>query len=146
VLIFNFDEWGGFYDHIKPAAAPIPAADAAAGNQDGLRGFRVPCLMVSPYAKRSHVATRTYDHTSILAMIERRWGLEPLTVRDAAANDLAAELTVKADRRAPDYTVPRGPFGGPCTVQPPGGAESPEEEWGGLRDLALKSGYTLPAV
>jgi phospholipase C len=146
VLIFNFDEWGGFYDHVKPPAAPIPPADVVAGNQDGLRGFRVPCLMVSPYARRAHVATRTYDHTSILAMVERRWGLKPLTVRDATANDLGAELSAKADGRAPDYAVPQGPFGGPCAVAPPAGAESPEEEWGGLRELALQSGYTLPAV
>ena len=44
VLLFNFDEWGGFYDHVPPPTAPIPAADAAAGNQDGRLGFRVPCL------------------------------------------------------------------------------------------------------
>jgi phospholipase C len=143
VLIFNFDEWGGFFDHVRPPAAPIPPSDAAAGNQDGLRGFRVPLLMVSPYARRAHVATRTYDHTSILAMIERRWSLPPLTVRDATANDLGAELRAQADPRAPAYDVPRGPFGGPCAVPPPPGAESPEEEWGPLRELALASGFTL---
>jgi phospholipase C len=143
VLIFNFDVWGGFFDHVAPPAAPIPPADKGAGNQDGLRGFRVPCLMVSPYARRGHVGTRTYDHTSILRMIERRWGLAPLTVRDATANDLGAELGTKADPRAPAYDVPGGPFGGPCAVAPLPGAESPAQEWGPLRELALASGFRL---
>ena len=57
VLIINFDEWGGFYDHVAPPPRADPAADAAAGNQDGLRGFRVPCLIVSPLARRGHIAT-----------------------------------------------------------------------------------------
>ena len=47
LLIINYDEWGGFYDHVRPPAAAIPPADRAAGAQDGLRGFRVPCLLVS---------------------------------------------------------------------------------------------------
>jgi phospholipase C len=143
VLIFNFDEWGGFYDHVAPTAAPIPAADAAAGNRDGLRGFRVPCLMVSPVARRNYVSSRVYDHTSILKMIEQRWGLPPLTVRDRTANDLGAELTTRPDPRAPAYSVPAGPFGGPCAVPTPLGAESPEAEWGPLRDAARRAGWPV---
>ena len=42
LLVINHDEWGGFFDHVAPTAAPIPDADALAGNEDGLRGFRVP--------------------------------------------------------------------------------------------------------
>src|ERR1051325_7294316 len=49
VLVFTFDEWGGFFEHVAPTAAPIPPASAAAGGTDGLLGFRVPCLVVSPY-------------------------------------------------------------------------------------------------
>jgi phospholipase C len=143
VLIFNFDEWGGFFDHVAPPAAPIPAADAAAGNQDGLRGFRVPCLMVSPYARRGHVGTRTYDHTSILKMIARRWGLAPLSVRDASANDLGAELGTRADLRAPSYDVPRGPFGAPCPAPAAPVAAPAEEEWGPLRERAVSAGFPL---
>ena len=40
LLVFVYDEWGGFFDHVAPTAAAIPPADRAAGNQDGLRGFR----------------------------------------------------------------------------------------------------------
>ena len=142
VLIFNFDEWGGFYDHVAPSAAPVPAADAAAGNQDGLRGFRVPCLMVSPLARRAHIANRLYDHTSILRMIEQRFGLPALTVRDRTANDLAGELTTRPDLRAPTYNVPAGPFGGACRVPAPG-APSPEAEWGPLLDMARTAGWPI---
>jgi hypothetical protein len=39
VLVFNFDEWGGFFEHVSPPTAPIPPADQAAGNTDGLLGF-----------------------------------------------------------------------------------------------------------
>jgi phospholipase C len=139
VLILNFDEWGGFYDHVPPPTAPIPAATRAAGDTDGRIGFRVPCLIVSPWARRSHVAGRRYDHTSILKLIENRFGLAPLTVRDATANDLTAELTGSPQPRAPAYAVPPGPFASACA---PGSAAS-EEEWAPLRDLAAKAGWPV---
>ena len=54
-----------------------------------LRGFRVPCIVISPFAQRGFVAHDLFDHTSILKMIETRWSLTPLTTRDAQANNLA---------------------------------------------------------
>ena len=136
ILIFNFDEWGGFYDHVPPPPGPIPTADQLAGNQDGLRGFRTPCLLVSPFARRRHVATRTYDHTSILRMIERRWSLRSLTVRSRTANDLAAELVSHPKLTAPVYTVPRGPFAGACP--PPNPTATAEDQWTPLLALARR--------
>lgn len=67
--------------------APIPPADQAAGNQDGRLGFRTPCLIVSPFARREFVSHQLLDHTSVLKMIEWRWGLAPLTVRDQGSSD-----------------------------------------------------------
>jgi phospholipase C len=139
VLIFNFDEWGGFYDHVAPPTAPIPPADAAAGNQDGRRGFRVPCLLVSPFARRGYVSKRVYDHTSILKMIENRWSLPPLTVRDAIANDLGTELTASPATGAASYDVPEGPFGGACGT----GVTPSEEEWAPLLTIARASGWPV---
>src|SRR5262249_6413021 len=80
VLIITFDEWGGFYDHVAPTSAPDtnPALT-------GLRGFRVPALVISPYAQRGAVAHEVYDHTSILKLVEWRYGLPPLTPPRAAA-------------------------------------------------------------
>ena len=144
--VINYDEWGGFFDHVPPPAAPIPAADAAAGNADGLRGFRVPCVMVSPRARRAHVSHRVYDHTSILKMIERRWGLPPLSVRDASANDLGRELSAHRRSRAVAIDVPQGPFAGACPAPAAGAARAGRtkgSEWRPLLDLARRTGWPV---
>jgi phospholipase C len=115
LLILTFDEWGGFFDHVVPPAAPIPSAEQAAGNLDGLRGFRIPTVLVSPFAKRGAVSSTVYDHASVLKLIEWRWNLEPLTVRDAQANNLADALDFQHPQlSAPAIDVPAGPFGHPC--------------------------------
>jgi len=48
-------------------------------------GFRVPAVVVSPYARPQHVCTEVLDHTSVLKLVEQKWNLPPLTARDAAA-------------------------------------------------------------
>jgi len=119
VLVINFDEWGGFFDHVPPSVAPIPPADLAAGNADGRRGFRTPTLLISPFARRAHTSHVLYDHTSVLRMIEWRWDLQPLTVRDATANNLADELdfTLVDSAPPPVYSVP-DVVGAPCPILP----------------------------
>jgi phospholipase C len=115
VLIVTFDEWGGFFDHVPPPPAPIPPGEYAAGNVDGLRGFRIPTLIISPFARRRHIASAVYDHASILRLIEWRWGLSPLTVRDAQANNLADALDfTHPQTSAPVIAVPTGPFNYRC--------------------------------
>jgi phospholipase C len=102
VLIINFDEWGGFFDHVPPP--PAPDVDP----RYTLRGFRVPCLVISPYARRRYIAHGIYDHTSILKMIEWRWNLKPLSVRDASANNIANVLDFNhRNLTAPRITAPR---------------------------------------
>jgi phospholipase C len=138
LLIINFDEWGGFYDHVPPPLAPIPPATAAAGDTDGRLGFRVPCVVISPYARRNFIAHGQYDHTSILKMIEWRFGLPPLTVRDQTANNLAEILNLSSpDVTAPAFNVPTGPFGAPCTPALPSPAMNLRE----LKTIAIKSGF-----
>jgi phospholipase C len=108
VLFINFDEWGGFFDHVPPPEAPD--VDPAYT----LRGFRVPCLVISPFARRRYVAHGIYDHTSILRMIEWRWGLRPLSVRDARASNLANVLDFKhRNLKAPRILAP-GVVGKAC--------------------------------
>ena len=61
-LVINYDEWGGFFDHVPPPTRPAAAADAAAGNADGRLGFRVPCaarLALRPPRARRPPATTT---------------------------------------------------------------------------------------
>jgi phospholipase C len=115
LLIITFDEWGGFFDHVAPGVAPLTDIERNAGNTDGLRGFRVPTILISPFVKRGHVSSRVYDHASVLRLIESRWGLDPLTVRDAQANDIAAELDIANPVLAAQaIDVPPGPFVPPC--------------------------------
>ena len=124
MLIINFDEWGGFFEHVPPSLAPIPPADAALGS-DGRRGFRVPALVVSPWSPRATVAHGLYNYTSVLKMIEWRWSLRPLTVRDSSANNLAEVLDFsRASNTAPQFNVPDGSFGAPCSLST--GVEAPE--------------------
>lgn len=147
LLVINFDEWGGFFEHVAPQPAPIPPADAAAGNQDGLRGFRVPCVIISPWSPKGSVVGGLYDHTSVLKMIEWRWSLRPLTVRDSAARNLALALNFSApDLTAPQYAVPPGPFGTACTTgsSTPFASTRPSgENWAALGDVAMKNGWTI---
>lgn len=93
-VFITFDEHGGFYDHVPPPSACPPdnlparlGADDLPGGFDRY-GFRVPLIVVSPYA-RPHFASHTvYDHTSILRFIETRFLLGALTARDANADPM----------------------------------------------------------
>ena len=138
VLVINFDEWGGFYDHVAPTTAPAVSPTTA------LRGFRVPALVISPRERRGHAAHDTYDHTSVLKMIQWRWALPALTPRDAAANNLAEVLDFSSapNLAAPLITTP--PFA--ATVCPPEALTGAEQaEWPALKKKALDAGWSLPA-
>jgi phospholipase C len=136
VFVINFDEWGGFFDHVPPGTAP----DVNPANRR--RGFRVPALVISPLARRRYVAHGTYDHTSVLKMIEWRWGLKPLTVRDAAARNLAEVLDFRAkpNLSAPRWNVPHV-LPNPC--QP--AALPRTQEWAPLKELAARAGMLATA-
>ncbi|MCO5993245.1 alkaline phosphatase family protein [Actinoallomurus rhizosphaericola] len=138
VLVVTYDEWGGFFDHVAPPAGPDPNPDLGAG----LRGFRVPCVVISPWARPGHVAHHLYDHTSILKMIEWRFGLAPLTVRDAAARNLAEVLdfTQRPRLKVPRYDVPR-PLTFGCIL--PDHAHS-GEDWPDLAELARHRRFATP--
>jgi phospholipase C len=93
-FFLTYDEHGGYYDHVTPPAAVppddippmVPPGDPF--NQFNQLGVRVPTMVVSPYAKAHYVSHTVFDHTSILKFIETRFGLAPLTRRDAAANNM----------------------------------------------------------
>jgi phospholipase C len=88
-VFVTWDDYGGFYDHVPP-----PQVD------EWGYGFRVPCLVVSPYAKEGFVDSTVNDHTSILKFVESRFGLSPLSTRDAAANDMAEAFDFTRKPRA----------------------------------------------
>ncbi|MEA2512805.1 MAG: hypothetical protein QOJ59_2292 [Thermomicrobiales bacterium] len=89
-FMWTYDDWGGWYDHVPP-----PAVD-----QFGY-GFRVPALLVSPYAKQGYVESTTLDFTSILKFIEENFHLQPLAERDAAATSIASAFDFTQPARPP---------------------------------------------
>jgi phospholipase C len=100
-IFVMWDEWGGWYDHVKP-----PYVDF-----DGL-GFRVPLLVISPYAKRGYVSHVQYEHGSILKFIEDRFNLARLSASDTRASSPADDCF--------DFSQPPrkfAPFGKPLRVQ-----------------------------
>ena len=131
VFVITYDEWGGFFDHVPPPVARDANPDCR------LRGFRVPTMVISPLARRHYVAHGVYDHTSILKMIEWRWNLAPLTIRDTHARNLAEVLNFgKPSVIAPAWSVSTA-VGRPCVSADP--AEF--ADWRALADQAASSGF-----
>jgi phospholipase C len=140
VLVINYDEWGGFFDHVPPPPGPIPPATLQAGDTDGLRGFRVANFIISPWTPRGTVGHGVFDHTSVLRMIEWRWSLTPLTIRDATAANLADLLDFSiANLDAPAFDLPAGPFGRLCLP-----TAARRSQWESLRALAERHGFAVP--
>jgi phospholipase C len=90
-IFIMWDDWGGWFDPMPPVLE----------DYDGL-GFRVPMLIVSPYAKHGYVTHIQYETASILKYIEDNFGLPPLAAADKRANDPATD--------AFDYSAPPRPF------------------------------------
>jgi phospholipase C len=141
-LFITYDEHGGYYDHVPPPRAikpdsipPMLAAGDAPGAYDRY-GFRVPLIVVSPWAKPGYVSRVVQDHTSLTAFIERKWNLSALTFRDANAQPMTDYFDFRhpAFRKPPRLHAapPLGPGLQACHAQGlnpplPGGA-SPSEQ------------------
>ncbi len=101
LLVVTFDEHGGCYDQVPPPAATPPLPRGAAGEAgfcfDRL-GVRVPAILVSPWVEAGSVIHTELDHTSLIRTVAARWGLDPLTERDRAANDLGEALSLPLAR------------------------------------------------
>ncbi|HEY2318957.1 MAG TPA: alkaline phosphatase family protein [Solirubrobacteraceae bacterium] len=112
-FFITYDEHGGYYDHVAPpraikpdAIAPIPVPDQPAlvpGGYDRY-GFRVPTIVVSPWARADYVSNVVQDHTSITAFIEHKWNLPAMTFRDANAHPMTDYF---------DFGAPVPPFADP---------------------------------
>jgi phospholipase C len=110
-LFLTWDEHGGYYDHVPPprairpdGARPIrsPGQDPLAPGGFDRYGFRVPMIVVSPWARPGYVSSVVQDHTSMTAFIERKWNLPAMTFRDANA----APMTDYFDFRRPAFAHP----------------------------------------
>ena len=144
LLIWLYDEHGGYYDHVPPPPAIPPdgiAGHSAVGSQTRLEtflrpvfpglvrskqnlnegphtydryGFRVPAVIVSPYARPDYVSPEIFDHTSVLKLVQEKWNLPSLTARDAAATAPLDALELNgppAFLKPPSLPAPSLPWG-----------------------------------
>ncbi|HVA05677.1 MAG TPA: alkaline phosphatase family protein [Acidimicrobiales bacterium] len=130
LLIWNYDEHGGYYDHVPPPTAIIPdAVRPTLSRTDvqgayNLYGIRVPNAVVSPYSRPHGVTNVVHDHTSVIATIANKWNLPALTWRDANAWDMTDYLDLKAKPAfltPPKLAAPATPavLKGDCTTEAP---------------------------
>ena len=88
IFILNFDEHGGYHDHIHPPQAVPPDSHSVTNTLYNFNqyGVRVPCFIISPFVD-NRVDSTVYDHTSLLSTIHKLCGINPLTNRDKYANN-----------------------------------------------------------
>jgi phospholipase C len=101
LFIITYDEHGGYYDHVPP---PTTTDERPEFEQ---LGFRVPSLVIGPMVRRGAVVDTVFEHVSVIATIQKRFGIAPLNVRAGAANDLSSCLDDSfADDPQPPIQLP----------------------------------------
>ncbi|HEY5172208.1 MAG TPA: alkaline phosphatase family protein [Acidimicrobiia bacterium] len=145
LLVLCYDEHGGYYDHVPPPSATAPddikpiLKFHPGDHLDGLSselpgnyaryGFRVPAVVVSPFAKPNYVSHVVHDHTSILSLVEHKWNLPALTDRDGAADNLLDSIdlgSAPAFLAPPTLPKPKNTTGAPiCLPGRPGPIPNP---------------------
>jgi len=105
-LFIVYDEWGGFYDHVRPPRVPDQRNSRDINKDYGLMGFRIPSLAVSPWVCRGHVEHSVYGFESILKMISYRFGLAPLNRRVAYARNIARSFDFQSRPRLTPPSLP----------------------------------------
>jgi phospholipase C len=101
-MFVNYDEWGGFFDHVSPRFVPDDRQHRQLSKNFGVTGFRVPAVTISPWARRGHVSHSTMTHVSILKMISHRFGLGYLNKRHRYSSDIGRTF----DFSKPNYDIP----------------------------------------
>ncbi len=118
-----YDEGGGLYDHVPPQAAVIPdsAAPVLLPTDDvdtySRTGFRVPMIVISPFAKSGYVSHTPMDTTAILHFVEERFNLPNLTARDAAQPPMDEFFDfTNVPNLTPPSNIPTQPTNGTCAI------------------------------
>ncbi|MGW7433111.1 phosphocholine-specific phospholipase C [Streptomyces sp. NPDC054861] len=135
VVLINYDENDGFFDHVPP---PVPPADDTderwQGQPTGL-GIRVPLLVVSPWSVGGYVCSETFDHTSVIRLLEKLTGVREPNItpwRRTVTGDLTSAFDFRRAHRQPDVDQPGPipPFSGRWRPQPPLEQRMPVQEPG----------------
>ncbi|MGW6566818.1 phosphocholine-specific phospholipase C [Streptomyces sp. NPDC054975] len=135
VLLINYDENDGFFDHVPP---PVPPADNTDERWKGLPtglGIRVPLLVVSPWSVGGYVCSETFDHTSVIRFLEKLTGIREPNItpwRRAVTGDLTSAFDFRRAHRRPEVEEPGPipPFSGRWRPQPPLVQKMPVQEPG----------------
>jgi phospholipase C len=148
-IIVTWDEWGGMYDHVAPPSM----------NNYMELGFRVPLLVISPYAKQGYVSHVQYEFGSIVAFAEETFGIRKgaLGATDVRANDLSDAfnfsqnprpfVTISAPPFSPDVTSPKSLSDGEISEDPdndPAGTVHPDCVTGRKNGRGSAHAFALP--
>jgi phospholipase C len=113
LLVVTYDEHGGFYDHVPP---PETADELPEFRQ---LGFRVPSLLIGPQVKRGALINTQFDHSSVIATVSKKFDIEPMTERVAAASDLSSGIDPRfIDNPQPPIQLPALAFEAGQTLYP----------------------------
>jgi phospholipase C len=137
-LFVVYDEWGGFFDHVRPPRVADERASADLYEDFGQMGFRIPAVAVSPYTRRRGRGFRvdhgTYGFESILSLISYRFGLGALTTRMASARNIGLSFDwLRPSFDSPDLPDPPAIVTAPCTA---GGGDVLDSQQAHASDLA----------
>lgn len=128
LLVITYDEHGGFYDHVVPPATVHPgdSITSPGNNHNNFNfkqlGVRVPTIIVSPFVEKGTIDHTTYDHTSILATVEKLFKLDgSLTERDRTAQNFNHLFNLKVPRTDAPLTLPSPAISGYAHKEEEGG-------------------------
>ncbi|GGW46471.1 phosphocholine-specific phospholipase C [Streptomyces xantholiticus] len=135
VVLINYDENDGFFDHVPP---PVPPADDTDERWQGLPtglGVRVPMLVISPWSVGGYVCSEVFDHTSVIRLLETWTGIEEPNItpwRRTVTGDLTSAFDFGRGRPQPEVERPGEipPFTGRWRPQPPAVQSMPVQEPG----------------
>ncbi|MFD5115730.1 phosphocholine-specific phospholipase C [Streptomyces sp. NPDC058391] len=135
VVLINYDENDGFFDHVPPPVPPLDDPDERwEGRPTGL-GMRVPLLVVSPWTVGGHVCSQVFDHTSVIRFLEKWTGVDEPNItawRRTVTGDLTSAFDFRRGRSQPEVEQPGAipPFSGRWQPRPPAEQRMPVQEKG----------------
>lgn len=161
VLVMNYDEWGGFFDHVPPPRALAPNnTDPDLVDGKALLGCRCPCVIASPWTvgipSNPTVNHTVFDHTSVLKMIESVFNVKPLAARETS-NDVGNLLTAidlsNPPASAPALPLPQpvapqtvcvsGISGASAALPPPARSDDEPRSFQKLHEAAVRRGWPV---
>jgi phospholipase C len=120
-LFIDYDEWGGFFDHVKPRFVPDDRQNRDINKSWGMTGFRIPGVCVSPFTRRGGVNHMQLTHESILKLISYRFGVGNLNKRHRNATNIGRSM----DFGHPDLSLPSLPDPAAIASHPCGAPQVP---------------------